>query len=358
MQTQLALNRRVVILGGVSIFALSGMQIRAQQGEDTSKEDTAMTAILTFAQTNPYVAAAVAIYKFYSGLKEASAQRKALKAIRLELHAIQIKVDAILAVVSRLPEIIQRELNDQRKNELIEQIRVESETIRGVLVKYERAPGKPTLSQLDRGTLNDSALNAFKAAEELYHWGPDAFFALGHAYALLLTVKMMTGQQVQDVSHTQEKFSTRVEESRARFQEGFETNNATDLRYQTELSSVSGRFYLGTYWRSSGTGRFKIPIPRSVYFPVSGTPETSFKLGRFQMEPGFTNARRWTEIKDVPTWVSMNRNAYALFEFPKALVRKANADIKLMKSARVTAAECKVLESAAKLVRDSIRNNS
>lgn len=358
MQTQTTLNRRVMILSGVSIFALSGIKIRAQQSGDTATEDTAMAAIMTFAQTNPYVAAAVAIYKFYSGLKEASAQRKALKAIRLELHAIQIKVDAILAVVSRLPEIIQRELNDQKKNELIDQIRVEGVSIQGVLENYERARGKPVISQLHRDSLNDSASNVFKAAEGLYRWGPDAFFAIGQAYALVLIVKLMTGQQVQNASFIQQRFATYVEESRARFQEGFEASHETDLRYQNELSSVPGRFYLGTYWTSSRSGRFKIPSPRSVYFPVSGTPETSFSLGRFQMEGGTTNARQWSEIKDVPTWVSMKRNAYALFDFPRALVAKANADIKLMKSARATAEECKVLESAAELVRDSIRNNS
>ncbi|SAK78770.1 hypothetical protein AWB76_05251 [Caballeronia temeraria] len=189
----------------------------SQGGDDADTIDD-IIATLEAASANPYVGAAVSVLKVYGFITDSAFKQRVesdLDWIREKLEEVKIKVDQILSLVTRLPGIIKREMEENTKTELLTEVWADRKVAEGILANYVKG-GAEHGHDIKRDhieKLSMLAADAIKTTYQLSKWGQDAHVGVAFGYTIYLFIVRASGQSITDPKHTRDDVRDLIVES-------------------------------------------------------------------------------------------------------------------------------------------------
>jgi hypothetical protein len=267
---------------------------------------------------DPYVAAAVTIIQVLGAISSANFQSETTDSLR-EIHRKLDDIDAKLnLLINKLPEIIQRQLSEHRKKEIIHQLHAKRIVAEAIAKKYVRERGgvNPITDASDVHVLKDIGREAIELGLELNKWGGDAIIGVLQGFTLYAYTANMTGKSYVSPEDIQWQFAL----------EGLE--NVQKLKLYKETEKEHSRVADNNLW-----GRFGVNYLEINEFPFCGVKivsetgrkvKNSFSLhsvycdhapcrvAGYQFRQALEGAYVYPRLKDISVFAHLRDDARAI----------------------------------------------
>ncbi|RYZ17110.1 MAG: hypothetical protein EOO70_02860 [Myxococcaceae bacterium] len=257
-------------------------------------------------QAHPYVQGGLLVLKMYSAISDMRFQQRVLHElgwIRNKLEEIDRKVDQILSIVQRLPQIIQRSLDENTKKFLISEVRAKRRTMEVILANYADGgilSGQP-FSAEHRQDIRRLSLEVIERAFQLSEWGEDAHVGVAFAYSVYLFGTRAISESPTDPHATRDRIKGLIDGSCDRLSEARARLVGAWRQGQSALAELDR------------TPRKLLLMNRSWYWyyaDLQGNAATGFRMGPIQMgEPYDRAPRGYVWPQDAAPWLAGIRYA-------------------------------------------------